>query len=67
MEWKCEFFYKKTNILHPVLDAKLKHMDPTVQCSDTAMTLKVKGVRTPHFMVDSGRFYLKKKQKKTSI
>lgn len=50
-------FSIKFNILHPVLDAKLKRMDPTVQCSDTAMTLKVKGVKTPHFLVDSGRFY----------
>lgn len=47
----------KVNILHPVLDTKLKRMDPTVQCSDTAMSLKVKGVRTPHFMVDSGGFH----------
>lgn len=50
-------FSIKFNILHPVLDAKLKRMDPTVQCSDTAMTLKVKGVKTPHFLVDSGRFH----------
>lgn len=53
---QCKCFYKN-NILYAVLNAKLKHMDPSVQCSDTAMTLKVKGVRTPHFLVDSGRFY----------
>lgn len=41
-------------ILCAVLNAKLKRLDPSVQCSDTAMTLKVKGLRTPHFLVDSG-------------
>lgn len=51
------------NILHSVLDTKLKGMEPTVQCSDTAMTLKVKGLRTPHFLVDTGGFHLKKKTK----
>ncbi|XP_011612153.1 uncharacterized protein [Takifugu rubripes] len=40
--------------LSRVLNAKLKRLDPSVQCSDTAMTLKVKGRRTPHFLVDSG-------------
>lgn len=41
----------------PVLNEKLKRMDPSVQCSDTTMTLKVKGVRTPHFLVESGGFH----------
>lgn len=43
-------------VLHNLMDAKLRHIDPSVQCSDTSMTLKVKRVRAPHFLVDSGRF-----------
>ncbi|XP_054640359.1 uncharacterized protein LOC129186286 [Dunckerocampus dactyliophorus] len=37
-----------------VLDAKLKRMDPSVQCRDNAMTLRVTQARVPHFLVDSG-------------
>ncbi|XP_055726049.1 uncharacterized protein LOC129815894 [Salvelinus fontinalis] len=36
------------------LDAKLQHMGPSVQCSNEAMTLRVKGGRAPHFLVDGG-------------
>ncbi|KAK6321047.1 hypothetical protein J4Q44_G00080230 [Coregonus suidteri] len=36
------------------LDAKLQHMGPSVQCSNYAMTLRVKGWRAPHFLVDNG-------------
>nr|XP_008280932.1 PREDICTED: vegetative cell wall protein gp1-like [Stegastes partitus] len=36
------------------MDAKLKRMDPSVQCSDNLMTLKVRRVRDAHFLVDSG-------------
>uniref|UniRef100_A0A4W5QZY9 Zgc:175135 n=1 Tax=Hucho hucho TaxID=62062 RepID=A0A4W5QZY9_9TELE len=36
------------------LDAKLQHMGPSVQCSNDAMTLRVKGGRAPHFLVDGG-------------
>uniref|UniRef100_A0AAZ3QE37 Uncharacterized protein n=1 Tax=Oncorhynchus tshawytscha TaxID=74940 RepID=A0AAZ3QE37_ONCTS len=36
------------------LDAKLQHMGPSVQCSNETMTLRVKGGRAPHFLVDGG-------------
>ena len=36
------------------MNAKLKRMGPLVQCTDDAMTLRVKGVKTPHFLVDNG-------------
>ncbi|XP_044069963.1 protein PELPK1-like [Siniperca chuatsi] len=45
---------KSIPVLHNLMDAKLKRMDPSVQCSDNLMTLKVKRVRAPHFLVDSG-------------
>ncbi|XP_035517305.1 proline-rich protein 36-like [Morone saxatilis] len=41
-------------VLHNLMNAKLKRMDPSVQCSDNLMTLKVKRARAPHFLVDSG-------------
>lgn len=44
-------------LLCPVLNAKLKHMDPSVHCSDTAMSVQVKGFRAPRFLVNSGRFH----------
>lgn len=47
------------SVLSSLMNAKLKHMDPSVQCSDSLMTLKVKRVRAPHFLVDSGRFHIK--------
>ncbi|XP_033483438.2 uncharacterized protein LOC117257382 [Epinephelus lanceolatus] len=43
-----------TPVLHNLLAAKLKRMDPSVHCSDSSMTLKVNGIRAPHFLVDSG-------------
>ncbi|XP_014023129.2 uncharacterized protein [Salmo salar] len=36
------------------LAAKLQHMGPSVQCSNDTMTLRVKGGRAPHFLVDGG-------------
>ena len=36
------------------MNAKLKRMGPAVQCADDAMTLRVKGGKTPHFLVDNG-------------
>ena len=39
---------------HLLMNAKLKRMGPLVQCTDDAMTLRVKGVKTPHFLVDNG-------------
>ncbi|XP_029549204.1 extensin [Salmo trutta] len=36
------------------LAAKLQHMGPAVQCSNDAMTLRVKGGRAPRFLVDGG-------------
>uniref|UniRef100_A0A3Q3XSA2 Zona pellucida sperm-binding protein 1/4 Ig-like domain-containing protein n=1 Tax=Mola mola TaxID=94237 RepID=A0A3Q3XSA2_MOLML len=44
----------KIQTLENLMNTKLKHMDPSVQCSDELMTLKVKRVRAPHFLVDSG-------------
>nr|XP_061788472.1 uncharacterized protein LOC133578232 [Nerophis lumbriciformis] len=45
----------KTNpAFNSFLNAKLKRMDHSVQCGDDAMTLRVKRVRAPHFLVDSG-------------
>lgn len=41
-----------------MMNAKLKRIDPSVQCSDNLMTLRVKDVRAPHILVDSGRFYM---------
>ncbi|XP_040015632.1 uncharacterized protein LOC120807529 [Xiphias gladius] len=41
-------------VVHSLMDAKLKRLDPLVQCSDNVMTLKVKGVRAPHILVNSG-------------
>ncbi|XP_029906541.1 uncharacterized protein LOC115358705 [Myripristis murdjan] len=38
---------------HTVMDAKLKHLNPSVRCSNNSMTLKVKRMRAP-FLVDSG-------------
>nr|XP_057911176.1 uncharacterized protein LOC131106279 [Doryrhamphus excisus] len=55
-----EFSWDKTTELKPttvfdgLLDAKLKRMNPSVQCSDNAMTLRVTRARVPHFLVDSG-------------
>ncbi|XP_073325063.1 uncharacterized protein [Pagrus major] len=43
-----------THVQHNLMNAKLKRIDPSVQCSDNLMTLKVKGVRAPHLLVDSG-------------
>ncbi|XP_062329748.1 uncharacterized protein LOC134029586 isoform X8 [Osmerus eperlanus] len=40
--------------LHLLMNAKLKRMGPLVQCADDAMTLRVKGGKTPHFLVDNG-------------
>ncbi|XP_042261952.1 leucine-rich repeat extensin-like protein 5 [Thunnus maccoyii] len=45
---------KPTTALHSLMDAKLKRMDPSVQCGDNLMTLKVKQTRAPRFLVDSG-------------
>ena len=41
------------------LTAKLKQMDPLVQCSDNRMTLTVRRIGAPDFLVDSGGFYIK--------
>ena len=46
------------SVRHNLMNAKLKRIDPSVQCSDNLMTLRVKGVRAPHILVDSGRFYM---------
>nr|XP_046239694.1 leucine-rich repeat extensin-like protein 5 [Scatophagus argus] len=45
---------KSPHVFHNLMDAKLKLMDPSVQCSDNVMTLKLKWARAPHFLVDSG-------------
>lgn len=50
----CTFLLVCT-VLQNLMNAKMKHMDPSVQCSADLMTLKVKGVRAPHLLVDSGR------------
>uniref|UniRef100_A0A3Q1EWT7 Zona pellucida sperm-binding protein 1/4 Ig-like domain-containing protein n=1 Tax=Acanthochromis polyacanthus TaxID=80966 RepID=A0A3Q1EWT7_9TELE len=42
-------------MMHKLMDAKLKRMDPSVQCSNNLMTLKVRRVRDAHFLVDSER------------
>ncbi|XP_062327656.1 proteoglycan 4-like [Osmerus eperlanus] len=39
---------------HLLMNAKLKHMGPAVQCAEDAMTLRVKGGKAPHFLVDNG-------------
>lgn len=39
---------------HSVVDAKLKRLNPSVQCSNHSMTLKVKRNGAPSFLVDSG-------------
>ncbi|XP_019957091.1 uncharacterized protein [Paralichthys olivaceus] len=41
-------------VLHSLMGAKLKHLDPSVQCSDNLMTLKVRRVGAPHVLVNSG-------------
>ncbi|XP_023125401.1 uncharacterized protein LOC111568135 [Amphiprion ocellaris] len=43
-----------TQVMHKLMDAKLKRMDPSVQCSNNLMTLKVRRVRDARFLVDSG-------------
>ncbi|XP_041837020.1 leucine-rich repeat extensin-like protein 1 [Melanotaenia boesemani] len=43
-----------TNVLQNVLTAKLKRLDPSVECSSSQMTLTVKRIGTPHFLVDNG-------------
>ncbi|KAM7402139.1 hypothetical protein PAMP_017404 [Pampus punctatissimus] len=45
---------KPNTVLHSSVDAKLKRMDPSVQCGDNLMVLKVKRGRAPHFLVDTG-------------
>ncbi|TKS71814.1 Proline-rich transmembrane protein 3 [Collichthys lucidus] len=47
-----------TPVFHNLMHAKLKRLDPSVQCSDNLMTLKVRGVRAPHFLVDRGEGHL---------
>ncbi|XP_040889505.1 proline-rich protein 36-like [Toxotes jaculatrix] len=46
--------HKSTPVLHRLMDAKLNRLDPSVQCSDNSMTLKVKWLRAPHLLVNSG-------------
>ncbi|KAM8757974.1 uncharacterized protein AB9X84_010600 [Acanthopagrus schlegelii] len=43
-----------TRVRHNLMNAKLKRIDPSVQCSDNLMTLRVKDIRAPHILVDSG-------------
>ncbi|XP_018536935.1 uncharacterized protein LOC108886521 [Lates calcarifer] len=40
--------------VHSLIDAKLKRLDPSVHCSNNSMTLRVKRVKAPHFLVNSG-------------
>lgn len=42
------------------LAAKLKRLNPSVQCGDNQMTLTVNRIKAPHFLVDSGEFYILK-------
>ena len=37
------------------MTAKLKHMGPAVQCAADTMTLRIKGRKAPHFLVDNGK------------
>ncbi|CAG5980907.1 unnamed protein product [Menidia menidia] len=43
-----------SNVSQDVLAAKLKQMDPSVQCSESLMTLTVKRIGAALFLVDSG-------------
>lgn len=45
--------------VHSLIDAKLKRLDPSVHCSNNSMTLRVKRVKAPHFLVNSGEFCIK--------
>ncbi|XP_061640218.1 uncharacterized protein LOC133483263 [Phyllopteryx taeniolatus] len=45
---------KHTAVFNNRLNARVKRLDPSVQCSDNSMTLTVKQARVPHFLVDSG-------------
>uniref|UniRef100_A0A672G406 Zona pellucida sperm-binding protein 1/4 Ig-like domain-containing protein n=1 Tax=Salarias fasciatus TaxID=181472 RepID=A0A672G406_SALFA len=41
-------------VSHSVMDKKLKRLDPSVQCNNDTMSLKVKRVSAMHFLVDNG-------------
>ncbi|CAB1432075.1 unnamed protein product [Pleuronectes platessa] len=45
---------KLAPVSHSLMAAKLKHLDPSVQCSDNLMTLRVKRRGAPHVLVNSG-------------
>ncbi|XP_034441959.1 early nodulin-75-like [Hippoglossus hippoglossus] len=45
---------KLAPVSHSLMAAKLKRLDPSVQCSDNLMTLKVKRIGAPHILVNSG-------------
>lgn len=55
---QTEFVLFFFSVRYNLMNAKLKRVDPSVQCSENLMTLRVKGVRAPHILVDSGRFYM---------
>ncbi|XP_061689771.1 uncharacterized protein LOC133508077 isoform X2 [Syngnathoides biaculeatus] len=44
----------QTTVFNNSLNARVKRLDPSVQCSDNTMSLKVKQARVPHFLVDNG-------------
>uniref|UniRef100_A0A671YK32 Zona pellucida sperm-binding protein 1/4 Ig-like domain-containing protein n=1 Tax=Sparus aurata TaxID=8175 RepID=A0A671YK32_SPAAU len=52
---QTEFVLFFFSVRYNLMNAKLKRVDPSVQCSENLMTLRVKGVRAPHILVDNER------------